>query len=318
MSKPFYLSMPIDEYVLEKDVIKKYPWLLERVPSQKELLQIQKETDIDHATMAINLALKSSLRYGPFIQKIKEQKLIKRTTEKKDLLWGLVPAMLYKAHPEVGAGGEHILSVGKELNLRVERIPVGEKAGVITNAHLIKKWMDDHPNEKIGMITMSKGSLDFRYAWDYLFTDEDKARIQMWLNLSGFANGAGLANLLLRTWKSRLMIYLAQKYVGLERYVVRECQTDYPAWKNQFEIAPHVKVYSFFPLPLTSHVQTSLMGRYKKISQLGPNDGLTDSYRSIYWEGEAFPLWGADHFCRTADMVPTIYKLFSYIIENEL
>ena len=60
------------------------------------------------------------------------------------------------------------------------------------------------------------------------------------------------------------------------------------------------------------------MGRYKKLSLLGPNDGMTDSYRSIFWNGKVFPIWGADHFCRTADMVPTLYKLFSYIIENDL
>lgn len=316
MSKPFYLSKPIDEYVLEKELIQKYPWLLTKALSHKEMLQIQNETDVNHATMALYISLKDSVRYGSFIQKIKNQKIVSNTSSQK-ILWGVVPAMLYERHPEVGGGGDHIISVARELNLRAEQINVSEKAGPITNAHYIKKWMDSHPYEKIGMITLCKGSLDFRYAWNYLFTDEDKKRVHFWLNLSGSHNGTGLGDLLLKTWKSRIAIALAQKFLGMESNVVRECQSNHPHWDRPFVLDDHVKVYSLFPLPLSSHIQTTLIGRYKKLIELGPNDGMTDSYRSVYWEGKVFPIWGADHFCRTADMIPTLYKMFSYIIEND-
>lgn len=318
MTKPFYLSAPIDEYVLENEVLKDFSWIMERIPSSKELLEIQKAKSIDHATMAFNLSLRNSREYGPFIKDILMQKISNRSAGQKDILWGVIPAMFYKKHAEVGGGGEHILSAANQLGLNIERLEVGEKSGVSANAKIIKTWMDTNPNREIGIISLSKGALDFRYAWTYLFTKEDKARTKFWLNLCGLQNGTGLADVLIKNRWNNFVISLAQKILGMEKNLIQHCKTSYWEKREPLVFDSHVKVFSFFPLALSSHVQTSLVGRYKKLSVLGPNDGMTDSYRSIFWKGKVFPIWGADHFCRNADMVPTLYKLFSYIIENDL
>ena len=318
MTKPFYLSKPIDEYVLANDVLNDFVWIKERIPTSIELLEIQQLKSIDHATMALSLSLKYSSEHGPFIEEISTHKIQKSTTDKKNILWGVIPAMFYKKHSEVGGGGEHIISVGKQLNLNIEQIQVGEKSGVLTNARMIKAWMDKNSNSSIGIISLSKGSLDFRYAWMYLFTKEDKARTYFWLNFSGLQNGTGLADVLLKTKWDDFIINLAQKILGMEKNLVQDCKSSFWAWREAFVFDSHVKVYSFFPLALSSHVQTTLVGRYKKLSKLGPNDGMTDSYRSIFWQGRVFPIWGADHFCRTSEMVSIVYKLFSYIIKNDL
>jgi hypothetical protein len=318
MSKKFYLSQPINEIKLQREVLSLYPELLDNFPSRQMILDIQNSHSIDHATMALYQSLLNSQKYSPFIERINNQIIHQNKEKNNGIKWCLLPAMMYEDHPEVGGGGEHILSVAEDLGFEVERLNTGGKKGVIHNAKILKEWIDKNPNQKIGIVTMSKGSMEFRYAYHFLFSSENKKQVSYWLNFSGFPYGSALADTMMNDWKNKLYVKIARRVIKMDKEVLIETRSDFKAWQTGLQIESHTKVFSFFPLPLTSHVQTSLMGRYKKLSQFGPNDGMAECYRAPYWDGEVYPLWGADHFCRTPAMVQVLYKLFSYLYELEL
>lgn len=317
MKKKFYLSTPINEIVLKREVLQLYPELKNEFPSREKILEIQKNHSIDHATMAIYQALLHSDRHAQFIKNINQQEIHENIQTPLNLNWCLLPAMMYEDHPEVGGGGDHILSAGKDLGFNIERLNTGGKKGVIYNAQILKKWVENNSQSEIGIITMSKGSMEFRYAYSYLFTEEEKKKIKYWLNFSGFPYGSALADSMLKTWSNKFYVKVARRVINMDMEVLIETRSDFHAWSKEFVINDNTKVFSFFSIPLSSHVQTSLMGRFKKLSFAGPNDGMAECYRSPYWKGEVYPLWGADHFCRTPEMIYVLYKIFSYIYELE-
>lgn len=316
MKKKFYLSAPIDEIVLKNDLLEKYPQILKEIPTRDQILEIQKANSIDFASMALYQGILNSPRYSPFIDKISAQKIPDTKLDKLNCKWILLPAMVYEDFPEVGAGGEHIISAATQMGIQMERLPTGGKKGVIHNAKLIKAWVDENPSTEFGIASMSKGSLEFRYAYTYLFSDGDRARLKYWVNFSGFFNGNALADTFLNDWKNKLYTEIVIRIIKLDKKAITESRSDFEAWKTPLVVEKHTKVFSLFPIPLSSHVQSSLMGRFKRLSCFGPNDGMAECYRAPYWDGEIYPLWGADHFCRTPEMIYTLYKLFSHIRET--
>jgi len=274
--KKFYIAPPVDEVALEQEVLSSYSWLRDRVPSREDLRKIQNDHGIDHATMALYLSVMKSARYSPFIEAIRSQRISQQGEALPGLKVGLLPAMFHEEHPEVGGGGAHIIAAAKAVGFDAERLPTISKGGVIQNAEILKKWLEAQTSNRIMLITMSKGSLEFRYCWTYLMTDAEKAKIRFWLNFSGFPNGNGLAETLLASkwlrWRSILTAYI----IGLSPKSFIESDPNFPAWKKPWDLRPDIKVFSFFPIPLTSHVQTSLIRRYLKLRWLGPNDGMSD------------------------------------------
>jgi len=317
MGKKFYLNAPIDEVKLKNEVLSLFPDILKDLITRDQLLEIQKNKSIDHATMALYQSILGQNRFKKFIDLIHNQKITTDRSILKNSKWCLLPAMLYEDHPEVGGGGELILSATCELGFDIKRLSTGGKKGVIYNATILKKWVDENPKVKLGIITTSKGSLEFRYAYHFLFSKEDQERVGYWINLGGFPYGSALADTMLNTLKNKIYVFIARRVIKMDYEVLTETRSDFEAWKIPLSINSNTKVFSFFPLPLTSHVQTSLVSRYKKLSQFGPNDGMAECYKAPYWDGDVYPLWGADHFCRTTEMVMILYKLFSYIKEIE-
>lgn len=317
MKKKFYLSTPINEVTLKREVFSLFPEIRDEIPSRDKILEIQNKFSIDHATMALYQSLLSSPRYFPFIKTIKNQKIHENIQHELPLKWCLLPAMMYDDHPEVGGGGEHIISAASDLGFRIEKLNTGGKKGVIHNAKILKNWVDNHPNKNLSIVTLSKGSMEFRYAYQYLFSENDKNRIKYWFNFSGFPYGSALADSMLNNWLNKLYVAIAARIINMDKNLLLETRSDFHAWKKEFIVSPHTKVYSFFSIPLSSHVQTSLIGRFKRLSFAGPNDGMAECYRAPYWEGEVFPLWGADHFGRTPEMIYVLYKIFSHIYELE-
>ena len=66
-------------------------------------------------------------------------------------------------------------------------------------------------------------------------------------------------------------------------------------------------------LPMRWHVSRVLASRHRMLSILGPNDGVVLCANAYVLPGLIYPLWSYDHYCRGAEMVPLLYRLFSYV-----
>ena len=310
--KKLYVRPPFDEWALQDEILKTFPEILEDLPTPEKLIEIQKSHSVDHATMALMVSIRRGAKFSKFVEEIDEQEF-STTAAPSDVQFVLVPAMFYSDYPEVGAGGEHIAEIARRTGFKVDRLETGSKAGVVDNAKVLKKWISEQTAPRLGIISMSKGSLEFRYAWNFLLTSEEKSKIKVWLNLGGFPVGNSLANHYLSSFKGRCKAQLILWASGLSREALVETASHFEAWKTPWALPSTVKVMNFVPIPLSSHVQSSLVGRYLALSKYGPNDGMTDCRGAIYLPGEVYPVWGADHYCRTPEIIPVLYRMFSYV-----
>jgi hypothetical protein len=79
-------------------------------------------------------------------------------------------------------------------------------------------------------------------------------------------------------------------------------------------LPPSLRVVNLIGVPLHSHVQQrSLFKRYAAMQALGPNDGMALLPDLLVEAGQTYPLWGADHYFRTPQVSPLLYKLFRYV-----
>lgn len=204
------------------------------------------------------------------------------------------------------------MKAAKNLGLNIERVPSLSGGGIKENAEILTQWIRNQKEEVIWLLTMSRGSLDFRYAHQHLLNKEDLRRIRFWLNFTGFPHGNILAEVSFQNLNARLKTWLICKATGLSFEGVNEMRRGHPFWQNKFEVDSQIKVFNFVPIPLPSHIQTSLAGRYQRLSCYGPNDGMAICPDAIYGQSPTYPLFGLDHFCRSPQVVPLVYRILSY------
>jgi hypothetical protein len=79
-------------------------------------------------------------------------------------------------------------------------------------------------------------------------------------------------------------------------------------------LPPGLRVVNLIGVPLHSHVQQrSLFKRYGWMQEMGPNDGISLLSDLVVEPGLIYPLWGADHYFRTPQVSPLLYRLFRLI-----
>ena len=201
------------------------------------------------------------------------------------------------------------MAVAQRLGFQIDKAQTGGRAGVIDNAKILKKWIEEQDSTSLGIVSLSKGSLEFRYAWNFLMNDAEKRKVKIWLNLSGFPHGSSLADHCLSTPKRKLRSQFILWASGLAKAALTETATNFDAWKTPWVLPESVRVMNFVPIPLSSHVQTSLVGRYLSLCRYGPNDGMTDCRRAIYLPGVRLSALGRRSFLSYA-------RHYSHTLQN--
>jgi hypothetical protein len=307
--RKFYLGLPDDEVELEKKFSARSYSFDGRIPTREELIELSRSTSIQEATYALYLAIRKTHR--PFIEAVDRAKPDARPMP--DVQIGLLPAMFYEDFPEVGGGGEHLLAMAHRSGLQAERVPTSGKGTISGNAKIIADWIRKQTANRIWILALSRSALEFRYAYTELLSDAERSRIELWLNFGGFPNGNALADASLDSWKNRFRSrFIICLFSGLSYEGVQEMTTYHPFWKREFRLLPSTRVLNFPPIPLPSHIQSSLVGRYKRLSRFGPNDGMSCCRDGLFEGAPTYPLWGFDHFCRSPQVSPLFYRILSY------
>lgn len=309
-----YLNAPIDHIKLQEDVLKKNADLKNQILNLETLQKMTEDLGIDATTMALKIWLEESPAQKKFLIDLKCD--TPTVTPADDVQFVLLPALFYEKYPDVGAGGEHILQIAKRLQLNIQRAPVKSQGSVSTNGKIIAQYLEDHPSQKIVVMSLSKGTLDFRYAWENLLSPSARRKIKGLINIAGFTHGSPLTFEESRTFFSTLRLRLLGLLTGIEQKTLNELLPEFQNWQGPWNLPESIQVINLLPLPLSSHIQPSFKRRYKVLMKYGPNDGMTPLWTSLQLPGSTVPLWGADHFCRTPDTIQIMYQVFNYIVRH--
>ena len=218
-------------------------------------------------------------------------------------LVGIIPGAFHREHKNTGADGARLAAIVKSLNCPVESVPLESFGSLARNASLIADWLWHHKQQRLLLISLSKGSADLKVALALSNANEVFSNVVAWISLSGLPQGTPLVTWLRRQPLRRLGVRLLLRVRGQRYSVVEELRPEaggpLAGWPV---LPPHLRVIHVVGFPLRRHLAHPWAVRaYERVAPLGPNDGggfLLGDLTQL--PGTVFPVWGADHYLQPA------------------
>jgi hypothetical protein len=311
-----YGDAPVDEVDLAwraEDTVNR---LHGRVPDTEALKRIASEHGLDFATTIFYRAVLASPVHREFVRLIDEYPAapVARTARSKLLV---VPAMFYRERPDLGGDGQLIATIARACGFRAGIVRTGSRGSVSENAVAIWKAVEDERESNLWIFSLSKGGGEVRLALQSHADAEALGRIRGWINASGIVRGSHFIDYMLATPAHRLRTRALCLAVGTSYAGVRELQTTHAFWQTEFTPPPSMTLINLVGVPLGSHVQKGLVGRYRRLGMLGPNDGFVLLPDTLMHPGLIYPIWGSDHLFRSPQVSPLLYRLFNLLKDCE-
>jgi hypothetical protein len=276
--------------------------------SPLRLSKVASERGLDFATALLYDRVLAVSEHRTFFQRVQTDS---PTTVVNPPLVGIIPGAFYLQHKNTGADGAQLAAILKAINCRVERVPVESFGALTTNAAIIADWLSRHRDQRVALISLSKGSADLKIALGLSNAAELFRNVETWVSLSGLPQGTPLVPWLRRQPLRRLGVRLLLRLHGQRYSVVEELrpEPDGPlaSWPP---MPPHLRVIHIVSFPLRRHVAHPWAARaYERLKPLGPNDGggfLLADVANL--PGTVLPVWGADHYLQPAWDVTSLLR----------
>lgn len=318
MLRPHVAPM-LDEVGLLARAAEMTPHYGGRVPTRAELHALTTAHGIDLATAIFYQAILAAATHGEFVAAVAAERVAALPTSSRYHLL-IVPALYYQELPQYGGDGQAIAEIAQACGLRVAVAPLLSKGSLSDNAAILWETLCriDAEEREAGrqtlLLSLSVGGGEVRMMFADRAGAPQLARLAGWINICGLVRGIPLATQLLRNPLRRLHTQTVCKVIGLDFALVRELDPAHHVWQAELTLPPALRVINLIGVPLHSHVQQrSLFKRYGWMQQWGPNDGLALLPDLLVEPGLIYPLWGADHYFRTPQVSPLLYRLFRYV-----
>lgn len=224
----------------------------------------------------------------------------------------VVPGMYYREHPDVGSDGQIVHKVAAALGVRVSGVPLRSTGSIDENvAHLKTHLEHAVGDDPVWLVSISKGGSEVRR---YLQAYSLPGKVQGWLNIAGIPGGTPYVDMKLVSPLQRLFYRVMCPLVGVSFKAMDQLRAQHPAWQAS-HWPTNVEMIHVVPVPLPAHVNPFLSRRYRKLLPFGPNDGLVPLANYLAMPGRMYPLWGVDHFMRTAELSRLLYRFMHYITQ---
>jgi len=227
----------------------------------------------------------------------------------------IAPALFYRERPDIGGDGMAIQRAARAAGLEVEVLPVDSAGTAHENGIRLRTLLAERCTDRTVLVSLSKGAADVRVALDSM---PPPPGLRAWVIVSGLLHGTPAIDQLMRRWWRRwgLRLLLARYRAPFE--LAHEFSAEGPSPLNRPALAPEgLLVINLFGCPLSDHLGTRFgRRRHRELAHLGPNDGLTLLRDAIVEPGLAYPLWGADHYFRTAEVPRVLARLIAFLVER--
>jgi hypothetical protein len=218
--------------------------------------------------------------------------------EKPDLI-AVVPGAFHREHPNSGADGARVVAIAREIGCSATVIPLPGFGRIEDNARLIVNWLRTRREQRIAIVSLSKGACDLKRALALPEAKSAFTRVQLWVSFSGIVQGTPLIAWLrsrpFRWLGVHLLLWLRRHPRGTLNDLRHEPGSLLAAWPA---LPPHLRIVHICGVPLRHHLQHPWAERaYDRLATLGPNDGggvLLGALSNV--PGTICPVWGADHY----------------------
>jgi hypothetical protein len=218
--------------------------------------------------------------------------------QKPDLI-AVVPGAFHREHPDSGADGARVVAIAREIGCDAAVIPLPGFGRIENNARLIAQWLSRRSEQRITIVSLSKGACDLKRSLALPEAEAAFARVRLWMSFSGIVQGTPLIAWLrarpLRWLGAHVLLWLRRHPCGTLNDLCHESGSILASWPA---VPPHLRIVHVCGIPLRHHLQHRWAARaYDRVAALGPNDGggvLLGSLSNL--PGIVCPVWGADHY----------------------
>jgi len=235
-----------------------------------------------------------------------------------------VPGYAYRNNPTNGADfrrqRELLTRLGFDpILLATEELGTVEVNAAIVAAELAKLAVRD---ERLIVISASKGGPEVAMALSALQDDPALERIKAWISVGGLLRGSPYADRFLsgiKRWVARFVL----KRRGQPPDIMDNLSTVVrrPAF-DELSLPSGLLVMHYVAAPLSGHVAEATRGRYRVLRRQGPNDGLTLLADELTASGLVVTAVGLDHYFRAPDIdlrtVALTYAVLDELRQREL
>ncbi len=206
------------------------------------------------------------------------------------------PGFLYRSHPETGADfavpRRHLSSLG----IVNELIETKESGAIEENATRIAMAIRQQQGHRIIIVSASKAGPEVALALGRLLEPMETRSVAAWINIGGLLGGSPLADQALRPPR-RWLVRMALWWNDLEFAGIRSLRTSESRRRlSTLSIPADLPIVSVVAAPLSGDVSKRAADGYRKLRQLGPNDGLALLADQIPSGSRTLLLLGDDHF----------------------
>jgi hypothetical protein len=311
-----YGDAPVDEVGLAWRAESSVKSLQGRLPDVAELGRITAEHGLDFATMVFYRAVLGSPDYGDFVRLVDSYSMEPRPRAPGPTLL-IVPAMFYRERPDLGGDGRLVAAIARACGFRVEVVPTLSRGSTAQNADVIQAALDTARGTPLWIFSLSKGGGEVRLALQRA-PGPSTTPLRGWINASGIVRGSHFIDQMLGSPVRRLRARAFCLALGTSYAGARELQTTHPYWQAPFAAPERMTVINLVGVPLGCHVQKGLVGRYRRLGMLGPNDGFVLLPETLILPGLVYPIWGSDHLFRSPQVSPLLYRLFNLLLDQEV
>jgi hypothetical protein len=284
----------------------------------KVLQQIAKQEGIDFATALLFNRFQQSPRHADFIHQIDRLRHSPATSQRaKKAKIVLIPGALYLERPDLGGDGHLVRDAAVNSGWPCDFVPVASTGSVLDNAQRIHQWLLERAEEKIILVSLSKGGKDLITSFDLLEASLAFQNIVAWVNVCGPLNGSLMADWVL---SSRIRSCLLRTQFRLQNRsfkFITELRHE-PNATEKLSRLPHLRIINVVGFPLSQHFKTCFSRFcHHKLSVYGPNDGTILLSDLSAWSGKIYPVWGADHYFRPEALArEVITAILEYLATN--
>jgi hypothetical protein len=301
------------------------------------LRQVTLREGIDFTTALLYDRIRRSKAHGPLIQRLEvyaksQKEEFNRFGERgcvsalskiqRDLKIVIVPGAFYVESPQSGADGRQVIEEAGRLGFRTARIPIRGFGSLQDNSCLILDWLDKRADERVVLVSLSKGGADVKIALAQKDASSAFRNVLAWIDLSGILHGTPLADWLLSRKLRSFFLRPFFWFRGHSFNVIEELSQRIGAPLRGRAILPkHLKAIHVVGFPLRRHLSNALMRRgHRRLTPFGPNDGVMALADVCTFPGAVYPVWGADHYLRSrhADLPGLFVRILRYIAEEIL
>jgi hypothetical protein len=280
--------------------------------SQTNLLEVSRANGLDFATALLFDRLLAQPEHSAFYERVQ---IAPELASRETPLVAIVPGAFYREHKNTGADGARVAMILKSMGCNVEFVPLESFGSLRQNAALIAQWLKTKKQERVVLITLSKGTADLKTALKLPEAPELFRPVRTWISLSGLPQGTPLVAWLQRQWLWQLGIRILLRLRGQRYSVVEELRHGSGSPLELWPMTPpHLQIVHVVGFPLRRHLAHPWAARgYERIAPLGPNDSggflLSDV---VNLPGTIFPVWGADHYLQPSwDATSLLRRVFA-------